>query len=45
MRVLMLEPAARQQHATSISALMTASLASPFSPLSLMTRLPTKPGA
>ena len=27
------------------SALMTASLASPFSPLSLMTRLPSKPGA
>ena len=29
----------------STSALMTASLASPFSPLSLMTRLPVKPGA
>ncbi len=29
----------------SISALITASLASPFSPLSLMTRLPVKPGA
>ena len=29
----------------SASALMTASLASPFSPLSLMTRLPSKPGA
>ena len=29
----------------AISALMTASLASPFSPLSLMTRLPSKPGA
>ena len=29
----------------SISALITASLASPFSPLSLMTRFPVKPGA
>ncbi len=29
----------------STSALITASLASPFSPLSLMTRLPVKPGA
>ena len=29
----------------SASALMTASLASPFSPLSLITRLPVKPGA
>ena len=29
----------------SASASMTASLASPFSPLSLMTRLPSKPGA
>ena len=29
----------------SISALITASLASPFSPLSVMTRLPVKPGA
>ena len=29
----------------SISALMTASLASPFSPLSVSTRLPVKPGA
>ena len=29
----------------SISALITASLASPFSPLSLITRLPMKPGA
>ena len=29
----------------SISALMTASLASPLSPFSLMTRLPSKPGA
>ena len=28
----------------STSALITASLASPFSPLSLMTRLPVKPG-
>ena len=45
MRILMLEPSARQQHAASTSALITASLASPFSPLSLMTRLPVKPGA
>ena len=29
----------------STSALITASLASPFSPLSVMTRLPVKPGA
>ncbi len=29
----------------SIKALITASLASPFSPLSLITRLPVKPGA
>ena len=29
----------------AIKALMTASLASPFSPLSVMTRLPSKPGA
>ena len=29
----------------SISALMTASLASPFSPFSVRTRLPSKPGA
>jgi hypothetical protein len=29
----------------STNALITASFASPFSPLSLMTRLPVKPGA
>jgi hypothetical protein len=29
----------------SVSALMTASLASPFSPLSVSTRFPVKPGA
>ncbi len=29
----------------STMALMTASLASPFSPFSVMTRLPSKPGA
>ena len=44
MRILVLEPAAREQRPAAISALMTASLASPFSPLSVMTRLPLEAG-
>ena len=45
MRILVLQPPAGDQLPASTSALITASLASPFSPLSVMTRLPSKPGA
>ncbi len=46
MRILMLQARTRATSMPrSTSALMTASLASPFSPLSLITRVPAKPGA
>ena len=45
MRILVPELASRDQHAGFFNALMTASLASPFSPFSVMTRRPSKPGA
>ena len=44
-RILMLSCPRAMMLPASVRALMTASLASPFSPLSLRTRLPSKPGA